>query len=206
MHHSDNFNSNQAPLTGHLAPLSRVKMLWWPLQNFDIHLHMAFPTIPLPRERDQAIMETFHAEGLHPDMILGLGRCRGVLKAIFLSDITTADGRYLKILSLIQEGQRQNQHSNFLGRTKPKMIGTCGSTSGTNLHPQGIHSKSRQATGPTSLIAYGNGTIDHKMMTCKELTEDYLSLQTSYGQGVWWKRNVIFSNSPNSIFEYSNLR
>ena len=97
MHHSDNFNSNQAPLTGHLAPLSRVKMLWWPLQNFDIHLHMAFPTIPLPRERDQAIMETFHAEGLHPDMILGLGRCRGVLKAIFLSVITTADGRYLKI-------------------------------------------------------------------------------------------------------------
>jgi hypothetical protein len=53
---------------------------------------MAFPTIPLPRERDQVIMEIFHAEGLSPDTIRGLGRCRGALKAIFLSDITMADG------------------------------------------------------------------------------------------------------------------
>ena len=29
-------------------------------------------------------------------MIRGLGRCREVLKAIFLSDITTADGRYFE--------------------------------------------------------------------------------------------------------------
>jgi hypothetical protein len=81
---------------GHLAPLSWVKMLWRLLQNFDIHLHMAFPKIPLPWERDQVIMEIFHAEGLSPDTIRGLGRCRGALKAIFLSDITTADGQYLK--------------------------------------------------------------------------------------------------------------
>jgi hypothetical protein len=71
-------------------------MLWRSLKHFDIHLHMAFPTIPLPRERDQVIMKIFHAEGLSPDTIRGLGRCRGVLKAIFLSDITTADGRYLE--------------------------------------------------------------------------------------------------------------
>ncbi len=81
---------------GHLAPLSWVKMLWHLLQHFDTHLHMAFPTIPLPQERDQVIMEIFHAEGLGPDSIRGLGRCRGALKAIFLSDITTADDRYLK--------------------------------------------------------------------------------------------------------------
>jgi hypothetical protein len=77
---------------GHLAPLSWVKMLWRSLHRFDIHLYMAFPTIPLPWERDQVIMEIFHAESLSPEMMSGLGRCRGALKAIFLSDIATADG------------------------------------------------------------------------------------------------------------------
>jgi hypothetical protein len=78
---------------GHLAPLSWVKMLWQLLHHFDIHLYyMAFPTIPLPWERDQVIIEIFQAESLSPEMISGLGRCRGVLEAIFLSDITTADG------------------------------------------------------------------------------------------------------------------
>ena len=81
---------------GHLAPFSWVKMLWRLLQHFDIHLHMAFPTIPLPRKRDQVIMEIFYAEGVGPDTIRGLGQCRGALKAIFLSDITTAGGRYLQ--------------------------------------------------------------------------------------------------------------
>ncbi len=41
-------------------------------------------------------MEIFHAEGIVPDTVRGLGRCRGALKAIFLSNITTADGRTLK--------------------------------------------------------------------------------------------------------------
>jgi hypothetical protein len=43
-----------------------------------------------------------------------------------------------KTLSLIQEGQRRNQRSHFLRRAQPKTTGTHGSTSGTNLHPQGI--------------------------------------------------------------------
>ena len=41
-------------------------------------------------------MEIFLAEGLGPDTIRGLERCRGALIAIFLSDITMADGRYLE--------------------------------------------------------------------------------------------------------------
>ena len=83
----------------HLAPLSWVKinMLWRSLQHFNKHLHMDFSTMPLPRERDQVIMEFFHAEGLRPERIRGPGRCRGALKAIFLSDhITTVDGQYLE--------------------------------------------------------------------------------------------------------------
>jgi hypothetical protein len=81
---------------GQLAPLSWVKMLWRLLHHFDIHLHMYFSTIPLPRERDQVLMEIFFTGDLSPETIRSIGRCRGALEAIFLSDVTTADGQYLK--------------------------------------------------------------------------------------------------------------
>ncbi len=57
---------------------------------------MEFSTILLPRERDQVLMENFFAEVHSPETIRSLLRCRGALEAIFLSDITTADGRYLE--------------------------------------------------------------------------------------------------------------
>jgi hypothetical protein len=57
---------------------------------------MEFSIISLPRERDQVLMENFFAEVHSPETIRSLGRCRGALEAIFLSDVTTADGRYLK--------------------------------------------------------------------------------------------------------------
>ncbi len=42
---------------GHLAPLSWVKMLWRSLHHFNIHLHLEYPSVPNPRERDQVVME-----------------------------------------------------------------------------------------------------------------------------------------------------
>ncbi len=81
---------------GHLAPLSWVKMLWRTLHHFNIHLHMAYPSIPLPRERDQVLMEIFHSLDLNQEIMLSLSRCQVSLESIFLSDITTADGRYLE--------------------------------------------------------------------------------------------------------------
>jgi hypothetical protein len=81
---------------GHLAPLSWIKMLWQTLHHFDIHLHMAYPNIAFPQERDQVIMEIFFSADLSPDLIRSLGRCWVALEAIFLSDLTTADGKYLK--------------------------------------------------------------------------------------------------------------
>ncbi len=81
---------------GHLAPLLWVKMLWWTLNHFDMHLHMSYPTIALPRERDQVRMEIFLSASLGPDLIRSLGRCRVAHEALFLSDLTIADGKYLK--------------------------------------------------------------------------------------------------------------
>jgi hypothetical protein len=71
-------------------------MLWRSLHYFDIHLHIAYLTIAFMRERYQVIIEIFHSADLSPDLIRGLGQCRVSLEAIFLSDITTADGRYFE--------------------------------------------------------------------------------------------------------------
>jgi hypothetical protein len=41
-------------------------------------------------------MEIFFSADFSPDSIQSLGGCRVALEAIFLSDLTTADGKYLK--------------------------------------------------------------------------------------------------------------
>jgi hypothetical protein len=92
----------QNPLTldfakwGHLAPLSWTKMLWKSLHHFNIQLYMSFARIPNPREQDQVIMDIFFLQDLGSDDIKSLNRCRGAMKAIFLLDLSTADGRYLE--------------------------------------------------------------------------------------------------------------
>lgn len=71
-------------------------MLWRTLHHFDIHLYKAYPTIASLRERDQVIMDIFISMDLSPDVMRSLSLCRVSLECIFLSDLTTADGQYLK--------------------------------------------------------------------------------------------------------------
>jgi hypothetical protein len=60
---------------------------------------MSFLDIALPRKQDKAIMEIIMSQDLDPEEIKRINRCRVFLKAIFLSDITTADGKYLEHFS-----------------------------------------------------------------------------------------------------------
>jgi hypothetical protein len=126
---------------GHLAPLSWVKMLWWTLNHFDIHLHITYPTIALPQERDQVITEIFLSAGLGPDLIRSLGRCRVAHEALFLSDLTTADGKYLGDF-VFAPGRKERAstfkfpRSDHLGATR-----NHGSTFGTTLPRQGTSSR-----------------------------------------------------------------
>ena len=57
---------------------------------------MSYPSIAPPRERDLVLMEVFQSLDLGQETILSLNRCRVSLEAIFLSDLATADGRYLE--------------------------------------------------------------------------------------------------------------
>ncbi len=50
-------------------------------------------------------MEVFLIADLSPDLIRSLGRCRVALEAIFLSDLTTADGKYLEDFVFALDGR-----------------------------------------------------------------------------------------------------
>jgi hypothetical protein len=52
----------------------------------------------LPRVRDQVVMEILFGKNLDTNTIWSLSRCRGALEIIFLSDMTTANRRYLEQL------------------------------------------------------------------------------------------------------------
>jgi hypothetical protein len=81
---------------GYLAHLSWVKVLWQSLDAFNIQLHMKYHPLPFPRERDQVIAEIILDGTLSTAEIKSLSHCRGMLQCIFLSDLATADGRYLE--------------------------------------------------------------------------------------------------------------
>ena len=88
---------------GHLAPLSWVKMLWRTLQVCGFELHLEYDTIPFPRVGDRLIMD-LAAERLDDrDKVASISRVRGFLQAIFLSDIVTADGKFLEDFALDPE-------------------------------------------------------------------------------------------------------
>ena len=57
---------------------------------------MAYPSIALPRERDEVLMEIFYSQGLTQEKMISMNQCRVALESMFLSDLTTADGRYLE--------------------------------------------------------------------------------------------------------------
>ncbi len=97
---------------GDLAPLSWVKMLWKSLQHFKIILYMQFSDIAPPRECDQVIMDIIFSQLIDPLEITRLNRCRVYLQALFLSDITTADRRYLEHFVFDPGGiTKQSQYS-----------------------------------------------------------------------------------------------
>jgi hypothetical protein len=52
--------------------------------------------ILLPRDRDQIVMEVLFGKNLDTNTIRSLSQCRGALEIIFLSDMMTANGRYLE--------------------------------------------------------------------------------------------------------------
>ena len=60
-------------------------------------LHLEYKELPFPRTGDKLVMDVLReACGNDEDHLKSLGRVRGSLGAIFMSDLVTADGKYLE--------------------------------------------------------------------------------------------------------------
>ena len=148
---------------GHLALLSWVKMLWRTLHYFDIHLYMAYPSIALPRERDQVLMEIFQSMDLSQETILSLSRCRVSLESIFLSDITTADGRYLEDFVFSKAEGTDHLRFVFHAKLQRGKTGINGLTFGIPSQQPVTNSMFPLVTRSIPYIAYGNGSIQGRL-------------------------------------------
>ena len=75
--------------------LSRLSYLEY-AQMCKIDLRVKYESFKLPREGDQMIMDFIHNYSLPRNQVQALNRCRCHLKALFFSDLTTADGKRME--------------------------------------------------------------------------------------------------------------
>lgn len=94
-------NSNPLCLShrkfGHLAPPSWLNSYWESLNKYPIDLHLDYDVIPPPHQFDNTIMSFLLQYQYIPTapILTSINRCRCFLNLLFLSGMTTADGRLL---------------------------------------------------------------------------------------------------------------
>ena len=65
-------------------------------------LHLRYDEIPIPRKRDRVIMELAMELKNDKKLLKAIARVRGFLNGIFLSDIVTADGKFIEQFAQIK--------------------------------------------------------------------------------------------------------
>ena len=105
---------------GGLATKSWIKSLWERIHRFNIKIDLDYDAFPMPRERDECIMERFVREKVAGKELASINRVRKHQQALFLSDIVSANGRtieevYLSDWQLSYERQlgRRRSHLDF---------------------------------------------------------------------------------------------
>ena len=81
---------------GHLATDSWVKALWEKVDKLGITLLLEYTSIPKPRENDNTIMSAMVTMGYRGKELKSINRVRIAQEALFVSDITTANGKYIE--------------------------------------------------------------------------------------------------------------
>ena len=71
-------------------------MLWKTLQVTGFQVQLKYSELPLPRRGDVVVMEYAMSMGLDKEDLLSMSRVKGKLGVIFLSDMTTTDGKHLE--------------------------------------------------------------------------------------------------------------
>ena len=78
---------------GHLATPCWMKSFWERLSHYNFVLQVKYPSLTPPREGDSTIISLLSQAGYTGKHLRQLNRCRLFFKAIFQSDLTSANGR-----------------------------------------------------------------------------------------------------------------
>ena len=81
---------------GILSTSCWITAIWERIHRYKFPIHLKYPTLQNQRKNDEFLVDIFLREGYRGMELRRLNRCRLHLKAIFLSDITTANGRRLE--------------------------------------------------------------------------------------------------------------
>lgn len=81
--------------TGILTSESWVKRIWEEMDHYDIHVETDSPDFQLLRVGDGLIMEEFMNQRVPQEELKWLNWCRLFLHAVTISDIVTADGKFI---------------------------------------------------------------------------------------------------------------
>ena len=118
-------------------------------------------------------METVFAHDLDPDAIrawVGAGEPRR--QSIFLSNITTANGRYLEHFVFDPGLKTARSHYSFPQEKPTRRVWDNGSTSGVDMQPQGGNLRCDWGSGATQCLKSGNGTTERRKMTCNKMNTE----------------------------------
>ena len=69
-----------------------MKAIWERVWHFDLSLEINYKTLEMPREQDECIMEQLVKDRVCGSRLVSINRVRKVQEALFLSNITNADG------------------------------------------------------------------------------------------------------------------
>ena len=94
-------------------------MLWKTLQVTGFQVHLKYSELPLPRRGDVVVMEYATSMGLDKEDLLSMSRVKGKLNVIFLSDMTTADGKNLEQFAIDPQEQDEPQSKFTFPREVP---------------------------------------------------------------------------------------
>ena len=86
---------------GEICDHSWITSFWEVVDRYKLHLVLDYDILQLPRENDQMLMRMAIQLGYSIDVLRSINRCRIALCALFLSDIVTADGKFLDYLRMM---------------------------------------------------------------------------------------------------------
>jgi hypothetical protein len=123
----------------HLTCRSWWVELWQSLDNSPVQLRLAYQRQLPPRRNDVTIMSFLMDCDLPTNTLAVMNRCRNFLNALFLSDIATADGKFLNRQFLTHDNPRPLESSLSFPREQPTRsdwlvwIGTWGKVTLTSF-------------------------------------------------------------------------